>query len=220
MHGIDTAHGGGVLLLKLTENLSGRKVKALLAGLYCTKIVVEDIFGEINTIERRILGLQHLLLFLGEPATPTRKQFRLQLRIDLVMLYVLAVYHPLHFHAKETTASRRVGKQVETVARTDERGDTGQLAEITLAGFTDIQVGHLHQVFQQRHLALGILIELVHVQQQMAGIQNDVRFIGMDDTIEIWAKEKAEQPFMEAEEFGEALQEILGDEDYWEDEEE
>ncbi len=55
---------------------------------------------------------------------------------------------------------------------------------------------------------------------QMAGIQNDVRFIGMDNTIEIWAKEKAEQPFMKPEEFGEALQDILGDEDYWEDEEE
>ena len=54
----------------------------------------------------------------------------------------------------------------------------------------------------------------------MAGIQNDVRFIGMDNTIEIWAKEKAEQPFMKPEEFGEALQDILGDEDYWEDEEE
>ena len=45
---------------------------------------------------------------------------------------------------------------------------------------------------------------------QMAGIGSEVRFIGMDDTIEIWAKERAEVPFMEAEAFGEALQEILG----------
>ena len=44
---------------------------------------------------------------------------------------------------------------------------------------------------------------------QMAGIQSDVRFIGVDNTIEIWAKEKAEQPFMSPEEFGEALQEML-----------
>lgn len=47
---------------------------------------------------------------------------------------------------------------------------------------------------------------------QMAGIQNDVRFIGMDDTIEIWAKEKAGQPFLSPEEFSAALQELLGEE--------
>ena len=46
---------------------------------------------------------------------------------------------------------------------------------------------------------------------QMAGIQSDVRFIGVDNTIEIWAKEKAEQPFMNPEEFSEALQDILGE---------
>lgn len=45
---------------------------------------------------------------------------------------------------------------------------------------------------------------------QMAGIESEVRFIGMDDTIEIWAKERADVPFMEAEAFGEALQETLG----------
>lgn len=47
---------------------------------------------------------------------------------------------------------------------------------------------------------------------QMVGIQSDVRFIGMDNTIEIWAKERAEQPFMSPEEFSQALQEVLGDE--------
>jgi MraZ protein len=43
----------------------------------------------------------------------------------------------------------------------------------------------------------------------MAHIQQDVRFIGMDDTIEIWAKERTEQPFLSAEEFGNTLQEIM-----------
>ena len=46
---------------------------------------------------------------------------------------------------------------------------------------------------------------------QMAGIQSDVRFIGVDNTIENWAKEKAEQPFMNPEDFSEALQDILGE---------
>lgn len=53
---------------------------------------------------------------------------------------------------------------------------------------------------------------------QMAGIQSDVRFIGVDNTIEIWAKERAEQPFMSPEEFSDALQDILG-EGSWEDKE-
>ena len=47
---------------------------------------------------------------------------------------------------------------------------------------------------------------------QMAGIQSDVRFIGVDNTIEIWAKERADQPFMNPDEFSEALEELLGDE--------
>lgn len=46
---------------------------------------------------------------------------------------------------------------------------------------------------------------------QMAGIQSEVRFIGMDTTFEIWAKERAEQPFMAPEEFSAALQDILRD---------
>lgn len=45
---------------------------------------------------------------------------------------------------------------------------------------------------------------------QMAGIGSDVRFIGVDDTIEIWARERAEQPFMDAQEFSNALEEALG----------
>jgi MraZ protein len=47
---------------------------------------------------------------------------------------------------------------------------------------------------------------------QMAGIQFDVRFIGIDNKIEIWAKEKTEQPFMSSEDFGMALEEIMNNE--------
>lgn len=43
----------------------------------------------------------------------------------------------------------------------------------------------------------------------MADIKQEVRFIGMDDTIEIWAKEKVEKPFMSAEEFGNELEKIM-----------
>lgn len=54
---------------------------------------------------------------------------------------------------------------------------------------------------------------------QMVGIHDNVRFIGMDNTIEIWAKERAEQPFMEPQEFSKALQDVLGG-DLWENDEE
>ena len=43
----------------------------------------------------------------------------------------------------------------------------------------------------------------------MACIKQEVRFIGMDDTIEIWAKENVEKPFMPLEEFGEELEKIM-----------
>ena len=43
----------------------------------------------------------------------------------------------------------------------------------------------------------------------MAAIKQEVRFIGMDDTIEIWAKEKVEQPFMAPEDFSRELENIM-----------
>ena len=46
---------------------------------------------------------------------------------------------------------------------------------------------------------------------KMAGIIQEVRFIGMDDTIEIWAKEKLEQPFMDAATFGNEIERIMSE---------
>lgn len=45
---------------------------------------------------------------------------------------------------------------------------------------------------------------------KMAHIEQDVRFIGMDNTIEIWSKEMADKPFMAPEEFEKELQKIMG----------
>ena len=47
---------------------------------------------------------------------------------------------------------------------------------------------------------------------QMAEIGQAVRFIGMTDTIEIWAAEKAEEPFMTQQDFAAKLKEIMRDE--------
>ena len=44
---------------------------------------------------------------------------------------------------------------------------------------------------------------------KMAGISQEIKFIGMDDTIEIWSRDNADKPFMEPEEFGASLEEIM-----------
>ena len=48
--------------------------------------------------------------------------------------------------------------------------------------------------------------------QQMAGIRQDIRFIGMDDTIEIWSNDSNDMPTMTAEDFGRELEMVMGDE--------
>ena len=45
---------------------------------------------------------------------------------------------------------------------------------------------------------------------QAADIRQSIKFIGMGDTIEIWASERVEQSRMGNEEFGKALEDIMG----------
>ena len=47
--------------------------------------------------------------------------------------------------------------------------------------------------------------------KEMAGIEQAVRFIGVGDTIEIWAVKAEEEPFVDAETFGSALEELMND---------
>lgn len=44
---------------------------------------------------------------------------------------------------------------------------------------------------------------------QRCGIESEVRFIGVDSKIELWAKERTETPFLSPADFGRALQEIM-----------
>ena len=44
---------------------------------------------------------------------------------------------------------------------------------------------------------------------KMCSINQDVRFIGMGDTIEVWAKESADDVFADAEEMGRELDKIM-----------
>ena len=45
--------------------------------------------------------------------------------------------------------------------------------------------------------------------QRMAAIEQDIKFVGMGDTIEIWAAQKVEEQGMTPEEFGNALEELM-----------
>ena len=45
--------------------------------------------------------------------------------------------------------------------------------------------------------------------QKLAAIEQDIKFIGMGDTIEIWSQTLAEESRMKPEEFGAALEEIM-----------
>ena len=48
---------------------------------------------------------------------------------------------------------------------------------------------------------------------KMAGIDQEVRFIGLGDTIEVWSAASVEKPFMEPSEFGNALQQLMSKEE-------
>jgi MraZ protein len=44
---------------------------------------------------------------------------------------------------------------------------------------------------------------------RMASIDTDVRFLGVDETIELWAKERLENPLVEPDEFMSKLQQLM-----------
>ncbi len=48
---------------------------------------------------------------------------------------------------------------------------------------------------------------------KMCGINQEVKFIGMDDTIELWPNEQTEAPFMSPDTFGTELEKIMDAED-------
>lgn len=44
---------------------------------------------------------------------------------------------------------------------------------------------------------------------QMVSIETEIRFLGVDETIEIWAKEKLEKPLVGPDDFSSKLQELM-----------
>ena len=49
--------------------------------------------------------------------------------------------------------------------------------------------------------------------QRMAEIEQDIKFVGMGDTIEIWSSKKADLQQMKPEEFEAALEDLMADEE-------
>ncbi len=49
--------------------------------------------------------------------------------------------------------------------------------------------------------------------QRMAAIEQDIKFVGMGDTIEIWGIQKAEEQQMTPEDFSNALEELMSGEE-------
>jgi MraZ protein len=47
---------------------------------------------------------------------------------------------------------------------------------------------------------------------ESAGIGQDIKFVGMGDTIEIWPKGQDKKAFMSPEDFGDAIQQLMGQE--------
>jgi MraZ protein len=47
----------------------------------------------------------------------------------------------------------------------------------------------------------------------MAEIEQDIKFVGMGDTIEIWSNQKAREQQMKPEDFETALEELMGNEE-------
>ena len=45
---------------------------------------------------------------------------------------------------------------------------------------------------------------------EMAGITTDIKFIGTGATIEIWSGENTQEPFLSPDEFGQALEDVMG----------
>ncbi|HHX31526.1 MAG TPA: division/cell wall cluster transcriptional repressor MraZ [Bacteroidales bacterium] len=45
---------------------------------------------------------------------------------------------------------------------------------------------------------------------RLVSIETEIRFLGVDNTIEVWSKEKLEKPLVEPEEFSSKIEELMG----------
>ena len=98
-------------------------------------------------VEQGVMTLYGLFLFLVKPASFAGQKLRLELGVQLLMLYGGgSVYGVLQTDTEETARTGTVHQQIFPVAGADERGDTGKCRSTAFVGLADIQCGSLHQV--------------------------------------------------------------------------
>ena len=98
-------------------------------------------------VEQGVMTLYGLFLFLVKPASFAGQKLRLELGVQLLMLYGGgAVYGVLQTDTEETALTGTVYQQIFPGAGADERGDTGKCRSTAFVGLADIQCGCLHQV--------------------------------------------------------------------------
>ena len=71
-------------------------------------------------LECPIMLLQLTFFLCRKPITGTGQKFLLQLGIDLLMFDMSTVYLVFYLNAEKTPTAGRIGKQVETIARTND----------------------------------------------------------------------------------------------------
>ena len=148
---IISTHSCRILLFQNFENISSRKALYHFILIFShgrAKTSIKNFLHHTAPLKFLIIFLQLRLFFRCKPIPDSFQKFMFQLGIDLFMLDMRAIYLPFHFHTKKTAAPCRVGKQIKTIARTDKRSNTWQVAIVPLIGFAKIQVRHLHQILQ------------------------------------------------------------------------
>ena len=95
----------------------------------------------------------------------------------------------------ESTWNRRMDALLEKISEWDDMGQQVLRQYVSEAEVLSLD-GNGRFLIPKRYL-------------QMADIVQGVRFIGVNDAIEIWAVEKTQQPFLPQEEFAEKLKAIM-----------
>ena len=105
------------------------------------------------------------------------------------------VHHKCLVLYPESTWNRRMDALLEKVSEWDDVGQQVLRQYVSEAEVLSLD-GNGRFLIPKRYL-------------QMADIVQGVRFIGINDAIEIWAVEKTQQPFLSQEEFAEKLKSIM-----------
>ena len=122
MFGGDATKRRRVLLAQSAEHIGRCKPFPFLINVRTTIMGVKHILQRRLAIICLVTTLHFLFFFLVQIITLAVQDFRFQLGIKLLVLNAFFLNHTGHFHAKETSASRRVTQDLSAIGGGDERG--------------------------------------------------------------------------------------------------